>query len=146
MNNRRLLPIGLLYHELVRIEYPLPSTLISASRRVAWSPIPPVKSALFAQSEHWWPHAVSFLVFSVGPSADISGKTGSSKTSSAQSMISYFLPAGGLAARTSSIVLQSLNAPAEIMIASRNKSPLAERGGVGFNLSYNGCFGLWISC
>jgi hypothetical protein len=65
----------------------------------------PIKSALFAQAEHWSPHAVSFLVFLVAPSADISGKTGSSNAPSAHSMIRNFFLGGGLAARTSSIVL-----------------------------------------
>ena len=49
-------------------------------------------------------------------------------------MIRYFLLGGCLVASTSSIVLWSLNAPAEIMTASRNKRPLAERGNAGFNL------------
>ena len=39
--------------------------------------------------EHWPPHAVSFLVFLVGPSTDLSGKTGSSNTPPARTSVAF---------------------------------------------------------
>ena len=79
----------------------LPSTLISSSLRAAGSPISPAKPARFAQFEYWWPQASLFLAFLVGPLGRISGKTGSSSTSSDQSIIWKFSLGSNLTVRTS---------------------------------------------
>ena len=72
-------------------------------------------------------------LFRTGPFSNISGKTGSPRISSAHSKIQYFSPDGGLIARTSHMVWNSLNAPREIKMASKNKILLAKRGGAGDN-------------